>query len=136
MRGWRHLAAAVDQTVERLRTEGCEPVLAAASWTLPGELGAYCKGRPQAYSLGLALGDRWSQYDLWRPNPVRDPEAFAGRTFVFVGDVCEEKRGAFDRVEEPREVVYREGGQPIARWHVTVCRGFHGFPNRGADARY
>ncbi len=96
---------------------------------LPGELGAYCAGHPQAYSLGLAMGDRHSQYDLW-PNPLRDAAAFRGRTFIVVGWVSEEARKGFERVEEPREVVYREEGQPISSWTVTVCRGYRGFPAR------
>ncbi len=127
LRGWRALGEAVDRERARLRAEGGEPVLAASSWALPGELGAYCAGHPQAYSLGLAMGDRHSQYDLW-PNPLRDAAAFRGRTFIVVGWVSEEARKAFDRVEEPREVVYCEEGQPISSWTVTVCRGYRGFP--------
>jgi hypothetical protein len=103
-------------------------VLATANWTLPGELAFYCEGQPTVYSLGLALGDRHSQYDLWRPNPVYDSEPFAGRTFVFVGEVTPDLREAFDWVETPGIVTYVECGQPIARWTVTVCRRFRGFP--------
>jgi hypothetical protein len=127
LRGWRPLAAEVDRLREALRAEGVEPVLAGAAWTLPGELGFYCAGRPQVYSLGLAAGDRHSQYDLWRPNPVQDWQQFAGRTFVFVGDVSPTVRAAFEQVETPRLVLYQERGQPIAAWNVTICRGFRGF---------
>jgi hypothetical protein len=72
------------------------------------------------------MGDRHSQYDLW-PNPLRDADAFRGRTFVVVGWLSDEARAAFDRVEEPQDVVYTEAGQPIARWTVTVCHGYRGF---------
>jgi hypothetical protein len=110
-----------------LQAEGVEPLLAGAGWTLPGELGFYCAGRPQVYSLGLAAGDRHSQYDLWRPNPVQDSQAFAGRTFIVVGDVPPSVLAAFAQVEAPRLLVYHERGQPVAWWKITVCRGFQGF---------
>jgi hypothetical protein len=127
LRGWRTLAAAVDRTCAALRAEGVEPLLAGAGWTIPGELGFYCAGRPQVYSLGLAAGDRHSQYDLWRPNPVQDSQEFAGRTFIVVGDVPANVLTAFAQVEASRLIVYHERGQPVAWWKVTVCRGFRGF---------
>jgi 4-amino-4-deoxy-L-arabinose transferase-like glycosyltransferase len=127
LRGWHALAAAVDRTRAELRAAGIEPVLAASGWALPGELGFYCAGHPEVYSLGLALGDRRSQYDFWRPNPIWDAAQFKGRTFVFVspGPPCVE--GAFERVEPARAVCYAEDGHPVACWRVTVCHGFRGF---------
>jgi hypothetical protein len=127
LRGWRSLAAAVDRVRNALRSEGVEPVLAGSGWTLPGELSFYCEGQPQVYSLGLALGDRHSQYDLWRPNPVWDPDQFAGEVVVFVGELTPVLREAFEEVGKPQTVTHEEGGQPVARWTVTVCRGFRGF---------
>src|SRR5262249_8393095 len=128
LRGWRVLAAEVDRVRARLRAEGVEPVLAASGWTLPGGLAFYCQGQPTVYSLGLALGDRHSQYDLWRPNPVWDAPRFAGATVLFVGEVGPALGGAFERTDAPETVTYREGGRPVARWTVTVCRGYRGFP--------
>jgi 4-amino-4-deoxy-L-arabinose transferase-like glycosyltransferase len=128
LRGWRQLAARVDRLRVQLRQEGIDPVVAGSGWTLPGELGFYCTGRPRVFSLGAALGDRLSQYDLWRPNPVADTERFVGQTVLFVGEPGARLREAFARVERPRVLTYREGGQPVARWKVTVCRGFRGFP--------
>jgi hypothetical protein len=128
LRGWHSsLAAEVDRQRELLRCEGVEPVLAASIWNVPGELGFYCQGQPTVYSLGPALGDRYSQYDLWRPNPVADPEAFVGRTFVFVGFVTPSLREAFKSVGPEVPVTCREGDQPIAEWVITICRGFRGF---------
>ena len=127
LRGWRTLAAAVDR--ERVRVafeEGRPPDLAASVWWVPGELGVYCAGHPQAYSIGLSAGDRHSQYDLWT-NPLDNGDQFLGRTFLIVGDVPEEARRAFAEVEEPLPVEYREKGQLIMQWKVTVCRGFRGF---------
>jgi hypothetical protein len=135
LRGWRYLAGEVDRIRAELRGEGVEPSLAASSWTLPGELGFYCEGQPRVYSLGLALGDRWSQYDLWRPNPLQDAEQFADRTFIFVGSIDVRLGQAFACVEPPHQIVYSEQGQPIASWTVTVCRGFHGFPRQLGDRK-
>ena len=95
---------------------------------MPGEIGFYCRGHPQVYSVGLALGDRHSQYDLWHPNPVLDHESFRGRTFIVVGDVKNPLlAGAFEQIEPARVVTHLESGQPVAQWTVTVCRGFRGF---------
>jgi 4-amino-4-deoxy-L-arabinose transferase-like glycosyltransferase len=136
LRGWRTLAAAVDAVREELRGQGVEPILAAGSWTLPGELGFYCQGNPAVYSLGLALGDRHSQHDLWQPNPLADPEMFRGKTFIFVGEVAPTLREAFAEMEPTRLIIYREKGDPIAQWKVTVCRGFIGFSRQPDQRRY
>jgi hypothetical protein len=125
LRGWRQeLAVAVDRVCGRLREQGDEPIIAAADWTVPGELAFYCQDHPVVYSLGLALGDRHSQYDLWRPNPIKDRQAFAGKTFVFVGELHPLLRAMFRAVGPAHAITYREGGYPIARWTITICRGF------------
>ncbi|HVS34315.1 MAG TPA: glycosyltransferase family 39 protein [Gemmataceae bacterium] len=128
LRGWRALGEAVDRERNLLwNTERREPVLAGVSWSLPGELGVYCAGHPQAYSIGLALGDRHSQYDLW-PNPLSNVDSFRGRTFIVIGGLSAEARKAFEVVEKPYDFVYSEAGQPIALWTITVCHGYQGFP--------
>lgn len=127
LRGWKYLAAEVDGVCAQLRRTGVDPLVAANSWAVPGELGFYCRGNPQVYSLGLALGDRWSQYDFWRPNPVLDGAEFLGATVVFVGGTCPALHAAFDQVDEPLHVHYRENGRLIACWDIIVCRGFRGF---------
>jgi hypothetical protein len=126
LRGWRALAAAVDELRAAERGRGEEPVVAAAWWTLPGLLGVYCDGHPPVYSLGLAAGDRRSQYDLWRPNPLWDPDEFRGRTFVLVGDFPPAVHAAFESVEPVQEVSYAEDGSPVEAWRVTVGRGYRG----------
>jgi 4-amino-4-deoxy-L-arabinose transferase-like glycosyltransferase len=130
LRGWRTLAAAVDRLRYRLEREGIQAELACSRWTLPGEVGFYCQGHPTVYSLGLALGDRHSQYDWWHPNPVADPERFLGRTFINVGDLDLVFFDAFARIEPSIWVTHYEGGQPVARWPLTVCHEFRGFPRR------
>ncbi len=132
LRGWRTLAAMVDRRRQQLVSAGVEPFLAAANWTLPGEVGFYCQGQPKVYSLGLALGDRHSQYDLWRPNPLADAQLFAGRTCIFIGPVPSTLREAFDLVETGEVVTHYEQGRPLARWQVTICRGFRGLSAAGA----
>jgi hypothetical protein len=127
LRGWRFFAAEVDRVLDELRDAGIEPLLAASSWTVPGELGFYCRGNPAVYSLGLALGDRHSQYDLWRPNPLADETSFRGRTFVFIGEMQPAVCDAFLAVDTSRLIEYREQGQPVAQWTLTVCRCYLGF---------
>jgi 4-amino-4-deoxy-L-arabinose transferase-like glycosyltransferase len=136
LRGWRTLGASVDEVCDRLRAEGVEPVLAGTGWSLPGEIGFYCSAHPPVYSVGPALGDRRSQYDLWRPNPVADSDEFRGRTFVIVGGSAAIFSGAFDRVEPPQVVTHYDNGQPVASWAVTVCRGFRGFAPVGHRGEY
>jgi hypothetical protein len=127
LRGWRTLAAEVDRVRKTLKKQGVEPLLAGSGWSLPGELAFYCQGRPTVYCLGLVFGDRRSQYDFWRPNLLWDPNHFAGRTVILVGDAIPSLSQAFDRVETPKVVTHREGGEPVASWTITVCHGFHGF---------
>ena len=110
--------------------------MATMTWTLPGELAFYCRGRPEVYNFGPALADRHSQYDLWRPNPLADAQVFRGRTFVYVGDITPELHQAFDRADPPVEVVASDGGTPVADWKVRVLRGFRGFPDGRRGAGY
>jgi hypothetical protein len=139
LRGWHTLGAELDCLRAALRAEGADPVLAASNWSLPGEMGFYCTGHPEVYSLGLLLGDRHSQYDFWHPNPLGDPAAFVGRTFIVVGHVTPELRQAFAEVEPMRLVMHVDRGQTVAAWGVTVCREFRGFPSQrtqGPPAHY
>jgi hypothetical protein len=136
LRGWQWLAAEVDGVRDRLRRRGIEPVLAGSSWTLPGELAFYCRGHPTVYSVGLAVGDRHSQYDLWRPNPVRDRDSFRGKTVLLVGPVHPLLREAFRKVGRSRRLLYREEGHPVACWDLTVCRDYRGFPDRDESDDY
>lgn len=128
LRGWRTLAQAVDDVRRELIAAGePEPVITAAFWTLPGELGVYCEGHPEVYCIGSPLAQRMSQYDLWRPNPAWDPQEFAGRTMIFVGDMADPVEAAFEAVGPSRYVEHREEGRLINYWWVTVGRGYRGF---------
>jgi hypothetical protein len=128
LRGFREaLAPDIDQVRGQLRAEGVEPILAGANWNLPGEMSFYCQGHPVVYSLGGGIGERHSQYDLWRPDPIAEPGPFKGQTFIVVGARPDLLRGAFERVGPSHEVVFRDAGQPLCSWTVTVCRGYRGF---------
>jgi hypothetical protein len=135
LRGWRSLAAAVDAERNRLREElGEDVVLAGQNWTIPGELGVYCEGHPQAYSLGALNGERHNQYDIW-PGPITQPDAFRGRTFLFIGGGSPSLLAGFEKVEQPRPIIHYEHGQPIGCFTLTVCRGFKGYPLAASLAR-
>lgn len=137
LRGWNELGHEID-AVRRdiLKAEGDEPILASTYWNMPGEIGFYCSGHPKVYSLGPLLAERFNQYDLWRPNPIADPEHFLGRTFVVVNGEHRFLAPVFAEVTCVKEFIYREGESPIAVWTIWVCRGYRGpadveLPHRG-----
>ncbi len=132
LRGWQELAGQLDRIRGQLRGQNEEPVLAGVGWSMPGLLGFYCADHPVVYSLGLAFGDRRSQYDLWRPNPVWDVEQFAGRTFIVVAGAPLDLHDVFDAVETHHVVTHLENGRPLSDWVILVCRGYRGF-KRCAD---
>jgi hypothetical protein len=132
LRGWRTLAAEIDRLRAELIAKGEDPVLATYSWSVPGELGVYCSGHPQAYSVGLMQGDRHSQYDYWT-NPLDQPGPFRGRTFLIVGGIRDSVRSAFAGVQRVVQVTHFTNGRPIAGWEVNICHGFKGFQDIPPD---
>ena len=135
LRGWRHLAYEVDRLRAELRERGVEPVLAAARWTQAGELAFYCEGQPRVACIGSALGDRHSQYDLWRPSPLADADLYAGRTFILIGVHADQVRDAFADVEPTCRIEYRENGHLIATHTLVIAHGFLGFRTTSAGGR-
>jgi hypothetical protein len=127
LRGWKHLAREVDLVRAELAARGIEPALAAERWTQASELRFYTEGHPDFLCLGVALGDRHSQFDLWRPNPACDPDLYLGRTFVLVGNDLDRLRSAFDSFEEPRTIRYSENGCPMAEWTIVIAHRFRGW---------
>lgn len=124
LRGWRHLAAEVDRARAELQARGIEPIVAAERWTQAGQLAFYGEGHPTIYCFGVALGDRDSQYDLWRPNPIADLAHFEGRTFLLVGLEMDRLRDRFESLEETRLITYHESGQQVAEWTITIAHGY------------
>ena len=135
LRGWRYLGGEVDKLRNMVKvTEGEDPTIAGFSWMTPGQLGFFCADHPPVYTIGTAIGDRRSQYDLWHPNPVADAQVFRGRTFLVVGTGSPDLTKAFDEVAPARQVIYREAGQPLGGWSIWVCRGYRGFDPKEATA--
>jgi len=136
LRGWVSVAGEIDRLRENISsTTGRDPVLAGGSWNVPGEIGFYCKGHPQAYSIGLVNGDRHSQYDLWL-NPIDNPQEFLGKDFLVIGIVSPKARKAFESVEELPSYYYYENGQPISVWQFQYCKGFKGFKIEGNPGHF
>jgi Dolichyl-phosphate-mannose-protein mannosyltransferase len=136
LRGWVSVAKEIDKLRADITfSTGREPVLAGGSWNVPGEVGFYCTGHPQAYSIGLVNGDRHSQYDLWQ-NPIDHPEAFLGKDFLVIGIVSPKARKAFESVEELPSFWYYENGQPISVWQFQFCKGFKGFKVEGSPGHF
>ncbi len=127
LRGWRHLGAEVD----RVRAMLPNAVIAGERWTIASEVAFYSSGHPEVFCIGLAVGDRHSQYDLWRPNPIADAEVFRGRSFILVNVESTKVEDAFDRLETVQRVEYRENGALIASWTIQVAHGFRGFAKNG-----
>ncbi|MFO0937032.1 MAG: glycosyltransferase family 39 protein [Gemmataceae bacterium] len=130
LRGWKDLARQIDQIrAEIAEKEGREPLLATDRWNKAGEFGFYCQGNPRVSCFGRAVGDRYSQYDLWRPNPIDDAQEYRGRTFVIIGEPKAEYRDAFDRYVETemKTLEYREDGELVTWMYVTIGQGFKGF---------
>lgn len=134
LQGWRTLAAEVDRIRQEFRDRGeQEPVIAGDHWSVPGMIAFYCQGRPTVYSLGPIVGDRHSQYDFWRPNPVADVDVFRGRDFILIGHPNEYLDKAFTRVEGERDVIHYAAGHPVNHWVVCIGRGYHGAEKRPQD---
>lgn len=124
LRGWRYLASEVDRVRAELNQRGIDTTLASERWTQASELAFYCQGRPEVYCLGVLCQDRDSQYELWRPNPVKDSPAFHGRTFIVVGTDVTLLGSAFTALEPVRTITYRENGQPVAQWQIAIASGY------------
>jgi dolichyl-phosphate-mannose-protein mannosyltransferase len=119
MRGFQTLAAEVERVRVELRAKGVEPIIAATSWALPGELAFYLEDHPDVYCIDRMYGGRHSQYDFWRPNPFADKQLFLGRTMICV---------AFGGLDWPHEVFHYVKNQPVGRWTIQVVE-FQGFPD-------
>ena len=145
LRGWSQLGAAVGRTLAAERAAGREPFIVTDDYQVASQIAVYCPGEPRTYCLQAALGDRQCQYDLWRPNPIRDPTAFCGRSCLYVGALKPELTGQVPsghivlrgaRLAETVE--HRVRGHAVAVWAVYVCDEFAGLPPelRSGDAKY
>lgn len=128
LHGWRQLAQVVQQLRETCRQTGAEPLIAATPYGAAAELAFYLPDQPRVYCLNRIHGLRFSQYDLWRPNPLADPQHFAGRPFICVGPLSEQARRGFACVQPPIEVTIYRYGYPVFREWIHLAHDFRGFP--------
>jgi hypothetical protein len=119
LKGWNTLAEAVHQLRQQ---EKLEPILLGSTWSYTGALAFHLPDQPTVYCLGPVTGSRYSQYDFWRPNPLHDPAAFAGKDAIIVGELTPQVRAAFESVEPTQRVQAREKGLLVAEWNVTLAR--------------
>jgi hypothetical protein len=129
LQGWRELAQEVQQLRQQCRASGVEPILAATPYGTAAELAFYLPDQPRVFCLNRANGLRYSQYDLWRPNPIADPQFFAGRSFLIIGTFSERARAGFGRVELVQTVIVQRHGFEIAREWIYLAHDFRGFPD-------
>lgn len=127
LRGWRELGVEVERLRQAMRQEGYEPVLAGTSWNLPGIVAFYLPDQPTVYHLGPAAGQRRSQYEIWRPQPTTDPEAFRGRAFLIVGPTPPAFDAAFEKLDRLAPLTVGPPGQEVATHFLTLAWGFRGF---------
>lgn len=137
LRGWSELGRAVGEVRAAERAAGRDPFIVTDDYQTASEIAFYAPGQPRVYCLQAALGDRQSQYDLWRPNPLRDPEAFVGRPCVYVGArkprlFGEEASGhvALPGARLARTVEHAVEGRGtravVQVWSIYVCEAFAG----------
>ncbi len=127
LRGFRTLGNEIDKIRHEITgRELTDPILAGLQWNMPGEISFYCDGHPKTYSLGPYAGERYNQYDLWRPNPVADTSMFQGKTFVVINGNEGVLNKLFDHARMAKRVEYTEDDIPVAAWTIWVCDGFRG----------
>lgn len=135
LRGWSQLGAAVGRALAAERATGRAPFIITDDYQVASQIAMYCPGEPTTFCLQAALGDRQSQYDLWRPNPIRDPAAFRGRPCIYVGALKPELTGqvpsrhvALRGARLAETVTHRVRGHAVAVWAVYACDEFTGLP--------
>ncbi len=127
LRGFQTLASEVETIWKELRDRGEDVVITANGWNIHGVLAFYLCDQPMVYSLGLATGGRHSQYDFWLPNPLSNPEAFYGKTFIYVGEMVPNIAAGFESVPYSKRVAHIVSGYEVASWSISVGKGFKGF---------
>ncbi len=127
LRGWKTLAETVQRLRDQVRQQRQqEAIVAADQWTIVSELAFYLPDQPRTYSLARAAAGRYSQYDLWHPNPIDEAQAFQGRSFVYVGEELPGWQHRFEQVQGPIRVTHREAGVAVASWKVWLLLGLRG----------
>lgn len=137
LRGWSELGRAVGAVQAAERAAGRDPFIVTDDYQTASEIAFYAPGQPTVYCLQAALGDRQSQYDLWRPNPLRDPDVFVGRPCIYVGARKPQLFGgeasgheALPKARLARTVEHAAEGwgtrAVVQVWSIYVCETFAG----------
>lgn len=135
LRGWAQLGREVGEVLRAEHASGRAPFIMADEYQTASQIAFYCPGQPTVYCVQSVLGNRQSQYDVWRPNPIVDGADFTGRPCVYVGARKAELFGAagWSHVALPgarlaRTVEHRVRGHLMQVWPVYVCDAFAGLP--------
>lgn len=136
LQGWRELAIAVQQLRQTCQAQGIELALAATPYGTAAELAFYLPDQPRVFCLNRPNGLRFSQYDLYRPNPVTDPDYFRGQTFLCIGPMTETAQAGFRLVKLMGTISIRRYGHEIARERIYLGIDFHGFPSESYIPKY
>lgn len=147
LQGWQELGDAVSDVLAAKRAAGVEPFLLTDDYQTASQLAFYVAGNPQVYCIQAALGDRYSQYDLWT-NPLQNPQTFLDKPVVYVGAFHDELTGrdgqtaALPGVAKLRTVECFMGNEENKRyrtrlWTISYCPAYAGFEARSnAAPRY
>jgi hypothetical protein len=137
LRGFQARAAAIAAICEEVREKtGQEPLVISRRYDVSSSLAFYLPGQPFVFSIGSALGERHSQYDLWPGLNERTASGelrYSGRPAVIVnaGNRADVERvivPAFDRVDPAEDVPVSVEGVVLERVSVIRAYGFMGMP--------
>jgi 4-amino-4-deoxy-L-arabinose transferase-like glycosyltransferase len=134
VRGWQELGEAVGRVRATEIAAGRDPLIFCDQYQLASLVAFYTPENPPVYCVQVALGNRRSQYDLWRPNPIADPIEFKSRPVIYVGSLEPEIAGdrtgagaALVGLKGAEHVEIRVGGYLVRQWTVFRAEGFAGF---------
>lgn len=135
LRGWSQLGAAVGEVLQAEQQRGRAPFVVTDDYQVASEVAFYTPGHPQVYCLQSVLGDRQSQYDLWRPNPIFDEAQFKGRPCIYIGALKPLLTGegtnqpaVLPGLTQVRTVEHRVGSNLIQLWAIYTCDDYAGLP--------
>lgn len=133
LRGWSQLGDAVGRQLDAAEQRGQTPFILTGNYQIASQVAFYTPTHPDVYCIQAALGFRQSQYDLWHPNPLSDPNAFVGRPCLYVGsrdpalfDVDEDGHVALPGAELAETVEHRVDGHALRIWPIWYCPSYAG----------
>lgn len=135
LRGWEEFGELLGRELDALGhgafiLTDTYPHAAQAAFHTPGQPMTYFAG---SYFCDPRHGRALSQYDMWSDRDL-DQERLRRRDAIYVGEMHDELREAFDAVEALPDVKIERRGVAVRRWTLWRCRGFKGL-SRPAGAR-